>query len=58
MNIFELLTVLIMVGAGVVGEKVGYHYYGTIGAFFGTICGIGVAVSAYLLFRKLIGVRK
>lgn len=41
MNIFELLTVLIIAGAGVVVGRAGYKYYSTIGGVWGAICRVG-----------------
>lgn len=56
MNIFELLTVVGVIAAGYFcGKYFGYHY-GLLGWIGGFLLGCIFAVTAYCLFRRLIGV--
>lgn len=58
MNIFELLTIVSVVGVGFIGGKEGCKYYGFVGGFAGATGGFCGAILLYYLFRKAIGVRK
>ena len=53
-NIFELLTVLIIAFIGYYSGKIGNHLYGGIGFCFGLIFGICGSVLCYVKLRKRI----
>ncbi len=58
MNLFELLTVLVVIGAGyLVGRYLG-AMYGLLGWLGGVVSGVAGATAVYLAFRRLIGISR
>ena len=58
MNIFELLTVIVVITAGYFGGKFLGVRYGLLGWIGGAFFGSLIAVLLYCAFRRLIGVPK
>jgi hypothetical protein len=58
MNIFELLTVVGVITAGYFcGKYFGLHY-GIAGWIGGFVLGSLIAIAAYCIFRRLIGIEE
>jgi len=56
MNIFELLTVIGVIAAGYFCGKAFSLHYGLAGWVGGAILGGGLAIGAYCVFRRLLGI--
>ena len=57
LNLFELLTVMLVVGAGYLLGSFFGHRYGVVGWIGGAILGVGLAILAYMALRRLVGVK-